>query len=110
MVDDIIVTTTENIPGYRIVKVFGLVSGSSARARNIGRDIVATLRNIAGGEVKEYTELMAESREIALKRMIDKAKSLGANAVIGVRISTSMISSGVAEIVFYGTAVKVEPV
>lgn len=110
MSQDIIVTTTESIPGYKVVKVLGIVSGSSARARNIGRDFVAALRNIAGGEVKEYTELMAESRQIALERMIQKARELGANAVIGVRITTSMIASGVAEIVFYGTAVKVEPV
>ncbi len=107
--DDIIVTTTEKIPGYRIVKVIGLVSGSSAKAKHIGRDIMASLRNIAGGEVKEYTELMAESRDTALKRMMEKAKNMGANAIIGVRMSTSMIASGVAEIVFYGTAVKIEP-
>ncbi|MEB3825596.1 MAG: YbjQ family protein [Desulfurococcales archaeon] len=103
------VTTTEKIPGYRIVKVIGLVSGSSAKAKHIGRDIMASLRNIAGGEVKEYTELMAESRDTALKRMMEKAEKMGANAIIGVRLSTSMIASGVAEIVFYGTAVKVEP-
>ncbi|MCE4619150.1 MAG: YbjQ family protein [Desulfurococcales archaeon] len=109
MSQDVIVVTTDEVPGYRVVKVLGLVSGSAARARHIGKDIMAALRNIAGGEVKEYTELMAESRNLALKRMVEKARELGANAVIGVRMATSMIAQGVAEIVYYGTAVIIEP-
>ncbi|RLE57467.1 MAG: hypothetical protein DRJ40_03935 [Thermoprotei archaeon] len=105
---EVIVTTTESIPGYRIVKVLGIVSGSVVRARNIGRDFVAALRNIAGGEVVEYTELMAQAREEALRRMIEKAKALGANAVIGVRFTSTQVMSGAAEILVYGTAVVVE--
>jgi uncharacterized protein YbjQ (UPF0145 family) len=107
--EDILVTTTERIPGYRVKKVFGVVSGSVVRARNIGRDIVAALRGIAGGEIREYTELLAEAREEALRCMIEKARKLGANAVIGVRFSTAAVMSGAAEIMAYGTAVLVEP-
>ncbi len=106
---DVIVTTLEFVPGYKIKKVLGIVSGSTVRARNIGRDIIASLRNLAGGEIVEYTELLASSRDEALSRMIEKAKALGANAVLGVRFSTSAIMSGAAEIVAYGTAVVVEP-
>ena len=107
---DVIVTTTTELPGYRIKKVLGIVSGSIVRARHIGRDLTAALRNIVGGEIKEYTELLAQAREEALKRMIEKAKKLGANAVIGVRFSTSAVMSGAAEILAYGTAVVVEPI
>ncbi|MEM2021092.1 MAG: YbjQ family protein [Zestosphaera sp.] len=103
------VTTLEALPGYKVKKVLGLVSGSTVRARNIGRDIMASLRNLAGGEIVEYTELLASSRNEALSRMIEKAKALGANAVLGVRFTTSAIMSGAAEIVAYGTAVIVEP-
>lgn len=108
MGSDVIVTTTDYIPGYRIKKVLGLVSGSVVKARNIGRDIMATLRNIAGGEIVEYTELLATSRNEAIKRMIEKAKALGANAVIGVRLTTANIMSGAAEVLAYGTAVVIE--
>jgi uncharacterized protein YbjQ (UPF0145 family) len=104
----VIVTTTDYIPGYRIKKVLGLVTGSVVKARNIGRDIMATLRNIAGGEIVEYTELLATSRDEAIKRMIEKAKALGANAVIGVRLTTANIMSGAAEVLAYGTAVVIE--
>lgn len=106
---EIIVTTLEFLPGYKIKKVLGIVSGSTVRARNLGRDIVAAFRNLAGGEIVEYTELLANSRNEALSRMIEKAKALGANAVLGVRFATSSIMSGAAEIVAYGTAVVVEP-
>jgi len=109
MTGDIMVTTTEYLPGYRVKKVLGMVSGSVVRARHLGRDILASLRNIVGGEIKEYTELLARSREEAVKRMVEKAKGLGANAVIGVRFTTSAIMSGAAEVVAYGTAVIVEP-
>ncbi|MEM4485794.1 MAG: YbjQ family protein [Zestosphaera sp.] len=104
-----LVTTLETLPGYKIKKVLGIVSGSTVRARNVGRDIVAALRNLAGGEIVEYTELLASSRNEALSRMIEKAKAMGANAVLGVRFATSSIMSGAAEIVAYGTAVLVEP-
>ena len=109
MSEEVIVTTTESVPGYRIKKVLGIVSGSVVRARHIGRDIVASLRNIVGGEIKEYTELMAQARDEAIRRMIEKAKKLGANAVIGVRFSTTAVMSGAAEILAYGTAVILEP-
>jgi len=106
--DEVIITTLEYIPGYKVKKVLGIVSGSVVKARNIGRDLTAFLRNIAGGEIVEYTELLAQSRDEALKRMVEKAKQLGANAVIGVRLSSSNIMSGAAEVVAYGTAVIVE--
>jgi len=109
MKSDFVVTTTEYLPGYRIKKVLGIVSGSVVRARHLGRDILAGLRNIVGGEIKEYTELLAQSRDEAVKRMVEKAKGLGANAVIGIRFTTSAIMSGAAEVVAYGTAVIAEP-
>jgi len=105
--EDIIVTTLDYIPGYKIERVLGLVSGSVVRARNIGRDIVAALRNIAGGEIVEYTELLARSRDEAIRRLKEKAKAMGANAVVGVRLTTASIMSGAAEVVAYGTAVVV---
>lgn len=108
MSEDVNVLTLDYIPGYRVKKVLGLVSGSVVRARNIGRDILAALRNLAGGEIVEYTELLASSRDIAVQRMKEKARSLGANAVIGVRLATSNIMSGAAEVVAYGTAVIIE--
>jgi len=109
MMGDIIVATTEHLPGYRIKRVLGMVSGSVVRARHLGRDILAGLRNIVGGEIKEYTELLAQSRDEAVRRMVEKAKSLGANAVIGVRFTTAAIMGGAAEVVAYGTAVIAEP-
>ncbi len=105
---DVIVSTTGELPGYKIVKVLGIVSGSTVRAKHLGKDIMATIRHITGGEVKEYTELLAQAREIALERMKEKARRLGANAVIGFRFSTSAIAGGAAEILAYGTAVVVE--
>ena len=103
-----IVTTTESIPGNEIVEILGLSRGSTVRARNVGRDIFAALKNLIGGEIKEYTKLQADSREQALQRMIKDAESLGADAVVNVRITTSMIMQGVAEILAYGTAVKLK--
>lgn len=102
-----IVVTTENIPGKRIVKVLGIVKGNTIRARNIGRDIMAGLRNIVGGEIIDYTKMMAESREQSLDRMIEEAKKLGANAIVGVRFMTSSVMQGAAELLAYGTAVVV---
>jgi len=104
----LIVITTEQIEGKRITETLGLVRGSTIRARHIGRDIMAVLRNIVGGEVKDYTVMLAQAREEALQRMLDQAEKMGANAIIGTRFVTSMVMSGAAEIVAYGTAVKVE--
>lgn len=102
-----ITTTTDTIPGMTIVETIGLVRGSTVRARHIGRDIMAGLRNIVGGEVDEYTKLLAESREQSIQRMIENAQDMGGNAVVGVRLITAGVASGAAEIVAYGTAVKV---
>jgi len=102
------VVTTYEIPGKRIVRALGLVRGNTIRARNVGRDVLAGLRNIVGGELHEYTKLMGESREQALDRMVQEARSLGANAVIGVRFSTSEVATHAAEILAYGTAVLIE--
>ena len=101
-----ICTTTESIPGKQITEVLGVARGSTVRARNIGRDIFAGLKNIVGGEISEYTKLQAQAREEALQRMIQDAERLGANAVVNVRITTSMIMQGASEILAYGTAVK----
>ncbi len=103
-----LLTTTETIEGKKIVKTIGLVKGNTIRARHIGRDIMAGLRNVIGGEVTEYTKMMAESREQALDRMIEDAKSKGANAVIQMRFATSMVMQSASEILAYGTAVVVE--
>lgn len=103
-----IVVTTETIPGKTVVKTFGLVRGNTIRARHIGKDIKAALRHIIGGEITEYSKLMGEAREQAIDRMIANAEALGANAVITTRLTTSMLMSGAAEIVAYGTAVVVE--
>lgn len=104
----ILLTTAENLKDKNIVKTIGLVRGNTIRARHIGKDIQALLRNVVGGEIKEYTQLMAESREQAVERMVEEAIGLGANAVVGVRFTTSMIQSGAAELLVYGTAVTVE--
>lgn len=103
-----IITTTDSIEGSPTVKVFGLVRGNSVRARHVGRDITAAFRNLVGGEVHEYTRLMAESREEAVSRMVERGETMGANAVVGVRFVTSMIMGGAAEMLAYGTAIQVE--
>ena len=103
-----IVVTTEDIAHKRIVKTLGLVRGSTVRATHVGRDILAVLRNLVGGEIGEYTKMLAESREQALDRMMTDAKRLGANAIISMRFSTSSISAGASEILVYGTGVIVE--
>lgn len=103
-----ILVTNDSIPGKKIVKSLGLVKGNTIRARNIGRDIVALFKNMMGGEIEEYTGLLAQSREQALDRMIKSAKDLGANAVIDIRFSTSYIMQSAAEIMVYGTAVVLE--
>ena len=103
-----LMSTTETIAGKTIVKHLGLVRGNTIRGRHVGKDILAGLRNMVGGEIVEYTKLMAESREQALDRMTEEAKRLGANAVVGLRFSTSEIENHAAEILAYGTAVVVE--
>jgi len=103
-----IVVTTDFIVGKKIKKTIGLVRGNTIRARHIGKDIVAGFKNIVGGEIKEYTKLMAESREQAIDRMVDEAKRLGANAIIEARFTTSVIMGGAAELLAFGTAVVVE--
>ncbi len=103
-----IITTTEQIQDFEIVETFGLISASSIRARHIGRDIMAGIRNLVGGEVLEYTKLLAQSREQALKRLEQRAQDKGANAIIGMRFMTSMVMNGAAEILVYGTAVRIE--
>ena len=105
-----IVVTTHDLPGYRVTKVHGLVRGNTIRARHLGKDITAVLRNMAGGEITEYTKMMAEAREQAIDRMLEEAGALNANAVLGVRFQTSMVQSGAAEMLCYGTAVTVESV
>jgi len=102
-----IVVTTEQIEGKKITETLGLVRGSTIRARHMGRDVMAGLRNIVGGEVKEYTVMLAQAREEAMQRMIEQAEKMGANAIIGTRFVTSMVMSGAAEMVAYGTVVKV---
>ena len=102
-----IVVTAETVPGKRIVKALGIVRGNTVRARHIGKDIMAVLRNIVGGEVHEYAKLIAESREQALDRMVEEAESLGANAVVATRFTTSMMMGGAAELLAVGTAVIV---
>ena len=104
--ETLIISTTETIPNREVAQIIGIARGSTVRARNIGRDIIAGLRNIIGGEVGEYTKLQADSREQALQRMVDDAKAHGADAIIGVRITTTMVAAGSAEILAYGTAVK----
>jgi uncharacterized protein YbjQ (UPF0145 family) len=102
-----IVTNIETIPGRTIVEHFGLVSGSTIRAKHLGRDLMASLKNLVGGELKGYTQLMAESRRQATERMIAQARQIGANAIINVRYSTSSVAQGAAELYAYGTAVKI---
>lgn len=102
------ITTTETVPGKKIVKVLGVAKGNTIRARNIGKDILAVFKNIVGGEIEEYTKLMGESREQAVDRMIADAESKGANAIVNVRFTTSYIMQNASEILVYGTAVVVE--
>ena len=103
-----IISNTETIPGRRIVEFYGVVTGNTVRAKHVGRDIMAGLKNIVGGELKGYTELLQDSRKEATERMIEQAQSMGANAVVNVRYATSSISQGAAELFAYGTAVRVE--
>jgi uncharacterized protein YbjQ (UPF0145 family) len=101
-----IVVTAPDVAGAKIQASLGMVRGSSIRTRHVGRDIVAMLRNLAGGEVREYTKMLAEAREQAVDRMIEEAQVLGADAIVAVRFQTSMVMAGAAEMLCYGTAVK----
>ncbi len=103
-----IISTSEHIAGHRIVRTLGLVRGNTIRARHLGKDIMAVFRNMVGGEISEYTKLLAESREQSIDRMIAEAEELGANAIVMLRFSTSQVTSGAAELLAYGTAVVVE--
>jgi uncharacterized protein YbjQ (UPF0145 family) len=103
-----IITTTDHIPGQEITEVLDIARGSTVRARNIGRDIFAGLKSIVGGEIEEYTKLMAQAREQAIKRMVADAEVLGADAVINVRFTTAQVMQGASEILAYGTAVKLK--
>ena len=104
----IIVVTTPDVPNRKIARVLGLVRGNTIRARHIGRDIMAGFRHLVGGEIHEYAKLMGESREQALDRMMAEAQELGANAIVNVRFTTSVIMSGAAEMLAYGTAIVLE--
>ena len=101
-----IIVTTEQVPGHTVVEALGVVRGSSIRAKHVGKDIVAGLRSIVGGEVKEYTEMLIETRNESLRRMSAMAEKMGADAVINVRFTTSQVMAGAAELLAYGTAVK----
>jgi uncharacterized protein YbjQ (UPF0145 family) len=103
-----ILTTVEGVPGKEIVEHFGLVQGSTVRAKNIGKDILAGFKNVIGGELKGYTELLQEARQEATDRMILQAQQLGANAIVNVRFATSSVAQGAAELFAYGTAVRVQ--
>ena len=104
-----LVVTSETVANHRIVKTLGLVRGNTVRARHVGKDIIAGLRTIVGGEIHEYTKLMAESREHTIDRMVAEAETLGANAIITTRFTTSVIIGGAAELLAVGTAVRIEP-
>ncbi len=103
-----IMVTTQDVQGKKVLKTLGLVKGNTIRARNIGRDIIAIFKNLMGGEIEEYTTLLAQSREQAIDRMMESAEALGANAIIGIRFSTSYIMASAAEIMVYGTAIVLE--
>jgi uncharacterized protein YbjQ (UPF0145 family) len=103
-----IICTTEGIAGKRVVRTLGLVRGNTIRARHIGKDILAAFRNIVGGEISEYTKMLAEAREQCLDRMVEEAEELEADAIISIRFITSMLMQGAAELLVYGTAVKLE--
>lgn len=106
---EMLLATTDDVPGHRIVRVLGMVRGNTVRTRNLGADFLAGLRNLVGGEVSQYTAMLSQSREQSLDRMRAHALELGANAIVGVRITTSTVMQGAAEILAYGTAVVIEP-
>lgn len=103
-----ILTNVSTVPGKKIVEHFGIVQGSTVRAKHIGRDFMAGLKNLVGGELKGYTELLQDSREEAMNRMTEQARQMGANAVVNIRFATSSVAQGAAELFVYGTAIRVE--
>lgn len=103
-----IITTTENIHGYEIVEILGIVMGNIVQSKHLGKDIAAAFKTLAGGEIEAYTEMMTEARNKAIERMIDEAEKIGADAVVNVRFSSSSVMSGAAEMLAYGTAVKIK--
>tara|TARA_B100001971_G_C18155755_1_gene518443 strand:+ start:640 stop:963 length:324 start_codon:yes stop_codon:yes gene_type:complete len=103
---EIITTTTSEIPGKKVTQILGVVKGNTIRARNVGRDVMAGFKNLVGGEIKSYTDMTTQAREEAFNRMVNQAVDLGADAVINMRFATSMIMQGAAEMLAYGTAVK----
>jgi len=103
-----IITTTNSVPGKEIKEVFGFVSASTVRTKNIGKDIGASFKTLVGGEIKAYQEMMEEARKIAVGRMVEKAEDMGANAIIGMQLSTSAVMAGASEVIAYGTAVLIE--
>ena len=103
-----LLTNTEEIPGKKIVAFYGVVSGSTVRAKHVGKDMMAGIKNVFGGELKGYTELLQETRDEAINRMKSQAEQMGANAIVNIRFSTSSVAAGAAEIYVYGTAVTVE--
>jgi uncharacterized protein YbjQ (UPF0145 family) len=104
----VLITTSDAIEGKKIAKTLGIVKGNTIRAKHIGKDIIASLRNIVGGEIKEYTEMLDDSREQAIKRMVEDAEKMGADAIVTVRFTTSTVIGGAAELLAYGTAVKLK--
>ena len=104
-----ILVTTPDVPGHRITRTLGLVRGNTIRSRHLGRDIMAVFRNIAGGEIREYTKMLGEAREQAIDRMVEEAQALGADAVVSLRFQTAEVMSGAAEMLCYGTAVQLAP-
>jgi uncharacterized protein YbjQ (UPF0145 family) len=104
----VVISTTEQIEGKRIIEILGLVQGNTVRAKHLGRDIGASLKGLVGGEIAGYSEMMVEARQQATQRMIDEAGTKGANAIVGMRYATSMVMSSAAEVLAYGTAVRVE--
>lgn len=103
-----IITTSEQITGKNITRTIGLVKGSTIRARHVGRDIVASLRGLVGGEITEYTKMMAEAREESIKRLVEDAEKIGANAIVSMRFGTSMVMQNAAEVIAYGTGVVID--
>jgi len=104
----VLIATTDRIPGHEVIEVLGLVQGNTIRARHLGRDIMAGLRNVVGGEIKDYTQMLTEARRLAIQRMVKEAERLGADAILGVRLATAQTMAGAAEVLAYGTAVRLE--
>ncbi|ANQ54057.1 hypothetical protein BG95_06470 [Thermosipho sp. 1063] len=104
-----LISTTEKVPGYKITKILGVVMGNIVHSKHLGKDIAAAFKTLAGGEIKSYTEMMTEARNKAIERMIDEAEKLGADAIVSIRFSSAAVMSGAAEILAYGTAVKLSP-